>query len=444
MKTPICDFVKKYIKSGTLRLHMPGHKGKRHFGMEKYDLTEMYGADSLFEADGIIAESEKNASELFGADTFYSAEGSSLCIRAMLFLASLYAKERNEELCVLAARNVHKTFLSAAALLDFHIEWLWQDENEGYLSCKITGEKLEKALSRVDKKVTCVYITSPDYLGNICDIKSVSEVCRKYGILLLVDNAHGAYLKFLKSSMHPMDLGADMCCDSAHKTLTALTGGAYLHISKKAEDVFKNNARDALCMFASTSPSYLILQSLDYINGYIDEKYKKRLNAFLDSADEYKSRLAEYGYTFEGGERLKYTVNVKEFGYTGTEFADILRKNHKIECEFSDADYVVLMLSCDNMDLKKVYKALLKIPKRETNLKGNTAITRAERIISPRTAMLGAREEISVDFAEGRILAAPSVSCPPAVPILMPGERIDREAINAFNYYGIKTVKVVK
>ena len=103
-----------------------------------------------------------------------------------------------------------------------------------------------------------------------------------------------------------------------------------------------------------------------------------------------------------------------------------------------------LMLSCDNKDLKKVYKALLKIPKRETNLKGNTVITRAERIISPRTAMLGAREEISVDFAEGRILAAPSVSCPPAVPILMPGERIDREAINAFNYYGIKTVRVVK
>ena len=444
MKTPICDFVKKYIKSGTHRLHMPGHKGKTHFGMEKYDLTEMHGADSLFEADGIIAESEGYASELFGAHTFYSTEGSSLCIRAMLLLASLYAKEKGERLSVLASRNAHKTFLSAAALLDFDIEWLWQDEDEGYLSCKITGEKLEKALSCVDKMPNCVYITSPDYLGNICDIKSLSSVCHKYGILLLVDNAHGAYLKFLKDGMHPIDLGADMCCDSAHKTLTALTGGAYLHISKNADPVFKNNVRDALCTFASTSPSYLILQSLDYINGYVDEKYKERLNRFLDGADKYKAELEGYGYSFEGDERLKYTVNVKKFGYTGMEFADILRKKHKIECEFCDPDYVVLMLSCDNSDIKRVFKALTLIPKRETDLKESVRTVKAERVMSVRSAMLGAREEISVESAEGRILATPSVSCPPAVPILMPGERIDGEAIKVFNYYGIKTVKVVK
>ena len=444
MKTPICDFVKKYVKSGTLRLHMPGHKGKSYLGMESYDLTEMNGADSLFEADGIIAESERNASELFGADTFYSTEGSSLCIRAMLFLASLYAKEKGESLSVLAARNAHKTFLSAAALLDFQVEWLWQDENEGYLSCEITAEKLEKALSRVDKKPTCVYITSPDYLGNICDIKSISEVCRKYGALLLVDNAHGAYLKFLRDSKHPIDLGADMCCDSAHKTLPALTGGAYLHISKNAEGVFKNNAKDALSMFASTSPSYLILQSLDYINGYVDEKYKERLDSFLEIADKYKKQLIEYGYTFEGDERLKYTVNVRKFGYTGIEFADILRNEYKIECEFSDPDYVVLMLSCDNYDIEKVYNALISIPKREEAQSCHVRVTKAEKVISIRSAMLDAREEIPVESAEGRILATPSVSCPPAVPILMPGEKIDREAIKAFNYYGIKAVRVTK
>ncbi len=423
---------------------MPGHKGKEYFGMEKYDLTEMRGADSLFEADGIIAESERNASELFGADTFYSTEGSSLCIRAMLYLASLYAKEKGERLSVLASRNAHKAFLSACALLDVEPQWLWQEESEGYLSCKITAEKLEKALSSVDKKPNCVYITSPDYLGNISDIKALSEVCHRHGALLLVDNAHGAYLKFLKESMHPMDLGAHMCCDSAHKTLTALTGGAYLHISKNAEGVFKNNARDALCMFASTSPSYLILQSLDRINGYIDEKYKERLNSFLEISDKYKNDLTEYGYTFEGDERLKYTVNVKKFGYTGMEFADILRINHKIECEFSDPDYVVLMLSCDNNDVKRAYKALKSIPKREGTLSCHVSVTKAEKVISIRSAMLGAREEIPVESAEGRILATPSVSCPPAVPILMPGEKIDKEAIKAFNYYGIKAVRVVK
>ena len=126
------------------------------------------------------------------------------------------------------------------------------------------------------------------------------------------------------------------------------------------------------------------------------------------------------------------------------EFADILRKKHKIECEFCDPDYVVLMLSCDNSDIKRVFKALTLISKRETDLKEPVRTVKAERVMSVRSAMLGAREEIPVESAEGRILATPSVSCPPAVPILMPGERIDGEAIKVFNYYGIKTVKVVK
>lgn len=82
------------------------------------------------------------------------------------------------------------------------------------------------------RKPAAVYITSPDYLGNLADIGGMSDVCRKYGVLLIVDNAHGAYLHFLPKPEHPLDLGAEMCCDSAHKTLPVLTGGAYLHISQ--------------------------------------------------------------------------------------------------------------------------------------------------------------------------------------------------------------------
>ena len=444
MKTPICDFVKSYVDSNTARLHMPGHKGISHLGMEKYDLTEITGADSLFEAEGIIKESEENASRLFGAYTFYSTEGSSLCIRAMLYLASLYARERGEEPYVLAARNAHKSFLSAAALLDFRLDWIYSEEDEGYLSCVITEEKLEKALGSVDKKPTCVYITSPDYLGNMCDTEALARVCHKYGVLLLVDNAHGAYLKFLDKSLHPMDLGADMCCDSAHKTLTALTGGAYLHINKNAAPVFVNNAKDGLCMFASTSPSYLILQSLDLFNAYCEDGYKKRLNSFLCEADEYKRRLAELGYVFKGDERLKFTLDVRKFGYTGVEFADILRKNHKIECEFADPDYVVLMLNCDNKDLVRVYGALVSIPKREPIILTPPKSAKAERVVSVRCAMLSPTEPVSVSQSLGKILATPSVTCPPAVPILVPGERIDENAISTFNYYGIDKIKVIK
>jgi arginine/lysine/ornithine decarboxylase len=262
--------------------------------------------------------------------------------------------------------------------------------------------------------------------------------------MLLVDNAHGAYLKFLDRSMHPMDLGATMCCDSAHKTLPALTGGAYLHINKKADQVFKNNAKNALAMFGSTSPSYLILQSLDLVNKYIADGYVKKLNSFLENADKVKAELTEYGYVFVGDERLKFTIDVKQNGYTGVDFAHILRKNHKIECEFADSDYVVLMLSPDNKDLARVKKALMQIERKSVITDVSPMLTASETVMSVREAMLSLSEEISVDDAEGRILASCTVSCPPAVPILMPGERINKKAISVFKYYGISTVKVMK
>ena len=143
MKTPICDFVTEYAKASPVRMHMPGHKGKPLLGFESLDLTEIKGADSLYEADGIIADSERNASALFGCRTFYSTEGSSQCIRAMLYLVSLFAKECGKNRLVLASRNAHKTFINTAAMLDLDIEWLTTGENDSYLSFSIDLSELE-------------------------------------------------------------------------------------------------------------------------------------------------------------------------------------------------------------------------------------------------------------------------------------------------------------
>ena len=140
-ETPICDFVKEYVKRDAVRLHMPGHKGKADFFCAEYDITETDGADSLFEASGIIAKSEKNASEIFGCHTFYSAEGSSLCIRAMLYLALSKSKSKK----VVAARNVHKSFVSAAALLGIDVKWLYGN-GETYLSAAVKKEDVGRTL----------------------------------------------------------------------------------------------------------------------------------------------------------------------------------------------------------------------------------------------------------------------------------------------------------
>ena len=273
MDTPIVDFVRGYAQSGISRLHMPGHKGQSLLGFEPLDLTEIRGADELYEPEGIIAQSEANATRLFGTQhTYYSTEGSSQCIRAMLCLALQAAPRTGKRPVLLAARNAHKALLYAAALLDFDIRWLWPAaENAGALcSCPISAQMLTTALQELTGQGSTpfgVYVTSPDYLGGMQDIRALSAVCDTFGMPLLVDNAHGAYLRFLPGEpLHPIALGAAMCCDSAHKTLPVVTGGAYLHLGENAPVQEEAAVRGALALFGSTSPSYLILQSLDACN----------------------------------------------------------------------------------------------------------------------------------------------------------------------------------
>lgn len=444
MNTPICDFVRQYAESGTVRLHMPGHKGRSFLGMESLDITEINGADSLYEAEGIIARSEENASKLFGSRTLYSTEGSSQCIRAMLYLALLYARETGKAPVIAAARNVHKTFLSAAALLDLEVVWLYPDGTDAYLSCHIRADTLEEQLKQAEKLPAAVYLTSPDYLGGLADIREIAVVCRRYGILLLVDNAHGAYLKFLEESAHPIDLGADLCCDSAHKTLPVLTGGAYLHISPGAPELFFEQARTALALFGSTSPSYLILQSLDAANAYLDG-YRERLRSFVSTVSRLKTALSEHGYQLFGQEPLKITIAAKKYGYSGAELAKLLR-DQDIECEFADPDYLVLMLTPEVSadELGRLKTVLCSVPMRPPISQCSPELRAGEKALSVRDAMLAPAEILPVTQCEGRILSSASVGCPPAVPILVCGEVVDSHAVRCFRYYGVNQVSVVK
>lgn len=441
MDTPICDFVRQYAREETLRLHMPGHKGHAFLGMEQLDITEIQGADSLYEADGIIARSEENASRLFGCRTFYSTEGSSQCIRAMLYLLRLYALQEGKQPLIAAGRNAHKSFLTAVGLLDLQVDWLYPEHDPNYLSCDLTPDELERYLEGASPMPTAVYLTSPDYLGRVADIKALAEVCHRYGVLLAVDNAHGAYLKFLPESRHPMDLGADLCCDSAHKTLPVLTGGAYLHLAGQPDST---QVRNALMLFGSTSPSYLILQSLDLANLYL-QQYPEKLERLLPQVEKLKTRLCRQGYALYGNEPLKLTLAPKSYGYTGLQLAQLLRQAG-IEPEFADPDHVVLLLSAeaDEKLLERLEQALCGIPKREAVEEKSPRLARAVPVLSVREAMLAEAELLPVSECIGRILAVPTVGCPPAVPILVCGERIDEQAVEAFRYYGMECCCVVK
>lgn len=444
MKTPICDFVKSYCDSNALRLHMPGHKGNAFIGAESLDITEIDGADVLYSANGIIAKSQQNASELFGtAKTLYSCEGSSLAIRAMLYLAKLCSPTQSNT--ILASRNAHKTFMSGVALLGLDIEWLYDENATGIVACKITPQQLRAKLKAMPEKPLAFYVTSPDYLGNIADIKGLSQVCKEENILFLCDNAHGAYLAFTQENAHPIASGADICCDSAHKTLPVLTGGAYLHISKDAPRNIIENAQRALALFASTSPSYLILQSLDNANAYLSDGYSEKLQKYIDIGNAVKKKLIAHGYTLCGDESLKLTIAPKSYGYTGIELGEFLAEKNII-CEFCDPDYTVLMFNPENDEgtFDIIEKALLSLSKRNAVSESIPHLEIPEKVICPRDAIFSEAEAINIDSALGRVLASETVSCPPAIPIVVCGERINESAVKLLRYYGIKSVTVIK
>ena len=422
-------------------MHMPGHKGAGILGFEGMDLTEIYGADELFAAEGIIKESEQNASNLFGCPTYYSTQGSTLCIQTMCTILCQDAKSKGKKPKILAGRNAHRSFIHAAALLDFDIEWLYG--NSDYLSCKIHAEDLEKAI--IESHPTAVYLTNPDYLGNLLDIQSLASVCKKHNVLLAIDNAHGAYLRFLEPSLHPIDLGADLCCDSAHKTLPVLTGGAYLHLSDSLNQVWKNDVKHFMEYFSSTSPSYLIMASLDAANEVLDTTFRNSLSECIQRVDGLKNTLVQYGYTILSGEPMKITISTKEFGYTGNEIANLL-----MECdiypEFYDSDYIVLTPSPYNTkdDLKRLETCLCGIERKPILVNKPPKLEQSKKAMNVRQALFSSSITLDVSKSLGQVCSSVTVSCPPAILPVIPGEVISESSIEVMKYYGIETVRVVK
>ncbi|MCI9077885.1 MAG: amino acid decarboxylase [Lachnospiraceae bacterium] len=455
METPIYSFVADYMSSGMSRFHMPGHKGQSFLGCECRDITEIEGADVLSMASGVIAESQDNASHLFcTGSTLYSAEGSSLCIKAMLMAvlgdARKHGSKGNEY--ILAARNVHRSMIDACALLGIETEFIINNHSGSICESMVAVNDIENALNIKKREgkhyPVAVYITSPGYLGDIADVEGIASICEKYSLPLIVDNAHGAYLAFLEESRHPIKLGAAICCDSAHKTLPVLTGGAYLHISGRYKERYMETARRALALFGSTSPSYLVLQSLDLCNKYIAGNYRERLAGCINAVNSIKGCLKSKGICIMETEPLKIVINTACAGYTGTE-TGIEMREYGIECEYADIEYVVLMVTPENTkeDFERIRKwagsTFLIHNKKNRLVMPRLSLKPPKREMSIREAVFSTSVLIDVKVSSGRICAAETVSCPPAVPIAVCGEVINQDMVKLFEVYNIKKVCVV-
>lgn len=428
ISTPIDDFLREYAGKNPLRCHMPGGKGENN----PFDITEISGADSLFESSGIIRESEDNAARLFGAGrTLYSCGGSTLSVQTMLALA----KEKNpEKKKVIAGRYCHKSLISACVLLDLQVDWVLP---EGYLSCRVNADKI---MEKIGEDTLCVFLQSIDYYGGMCDIKAVSEICREKNVPLLVDNAHGAYLVFTDN--HPLKSGADMTADSAHKTLPCLTGCGYLHIREGSG--FEERAKELMGVFGSSSPSYLMLQSLDLCNRFIEEQKGRAVGVF-EEIKGLKAALAQLDFGLYESDLMRITVDGFSVGYGGFELKEILEKKN-IYCEYWDNRYVVLLFSVSQRaeDFGKILKAFEEIPVKDKIL-GREVVFKLPKVsASPKEAVFAPSRLVPLEKAEGKICGEIRCSCPPCVPLVMPGEVYSRECLRMLEEYGVKEVRIVK
>ncbi len=435
--TPLTAYLEHYRKQQTIRAHMPGHKGRTMTEIPlpadiyAWDITEISGADSLFEADGILLESEQHTAAVYGDGACcWSAGGSTLCIQAML------AQMRAQGRTVIAARTVHRAFLNACILLGLQVRWVFP-RSGGVISGEYAPEDFASALGAAQDagESPCVYVTSPDYLGNMQDIAALSAVCRRFDAPLLVDNAHGAHLAFLAENRHPMALRADYCCDSAHKMLPALTGAAVLHC-RSAEEAAA--LKRCMQLFGSTSPSYLILQSLESCTAFLEERGHAEIRRCEAQANALRQALAEQ-YRFIGEEPLHLTIAAD-----GHDLAAQLRA-HGVECEYEDASHLVLLLSpamtdADFARLRSALAACRPLPPRPVPPLPQPM----EAACSMRTAALSAWEMVPLSAAEGRICGPVQVPCPPAVPIAVSGERLTKPWLELMAYYGLQEIAVMQ
>ena len=445
---PLYASLLEYARENPARFHMPGHKGGELsplygvFGDSlNFDVTELPETDSLFEDNGAILEAERLAAREYGArDTLFSAGGSTLCIQAMLRLVS---KEGGKIIC---ARNIHRAAANAMALLGLEPVWVWPRpfENSG-LPGEILPEDIEAAAD-ANGDAAAVFLTSPDYYGVMSDIAGISAVCRKHNIPLLVDNAHGAHLSCLEGPLHPIAQGADMTCDSAHKTLPTLTGGAFLQINSPLFS--RTDAKDAMTLFGSTSPSYFIMLSLDLARAWMARDGKAAFAGLAKKVAAFRGKCASLGF-FTPREAVfdpvRITIDTASRGIPGTAAALHFRR-HGVSPEMSDGRHIVLIPTPFNTDgdFARLEAALDGLATGAPIPLPSFPCEKPGRIIGMRQALMSQNETVDVSVCRGRVAAEAKCPCPPCVPVVMPGELISETMVISLKSYGVLKIKVVK
>ena len=433
--------LEKYSKKDIVPLHMPGHKrNTKMLGTQlpyNIDITEIDGFDDLHHADGIIKNIQEKAQKIYNAKKSFLLINGTTC--GILAGIRSFVKKNDK---VLVARNCHKSVYHAIELNELKPIYVMPKTNEDGINLGITPKEVKNKIKE-NPDVKLVVLTSPTYEGIISNIKEIVKICHENKIPVLIDEAHGAHLKFMNKTkeLSAVDAGADIVVQSVHKTLPALTQTSLLHINGNM--VNEEKLKHELSIFETSSPSYILMASiencLDFLqqNENMFEKYEENLEYFYSKTKEIKKlEILKNKLTDQYFDDGKIVIITTKTNITGKELSEILRKKYKIELEMSSVNYAIAMTSvCDSKEnVERLINALIDIDaKLEIQKMPKYEFENILPIISK--SIYEAEKEdkfVKIDYrkVEGRISKEYMWVYPPGIPIITPGEIISKDIIN--------------
>lgn len=399
------------------------------------DYSEIEGFDNLANPIGIINTAQTEAAKIYGSKyTFFLTNGSTSGIIAAMY--SLLNKGDK----VLIARNCHKSIYNGLVLTGAVPIWLMPQYNKEWgIYETISLDYIEETFAR-NKDIKVLIITNPTYEGVMSDIYRISDVCKKYNVRLVVDEAHGALWNFHKSLGTPALIqGADIVIQSLHKTAGALNPSALLHIGKNS-DISPKTIQQALNLITTTSPSYPLLVNIEATIKYLNSiKGQQKLQELVKNVN----RLIRSLKTIPNLEVYSYNndvtkILVKVTNLSGFELSDILFDKYRIEDEMANEKSVLFLigLGTTKSKLKKLEKALFdlcanNIKITSTNEYEHNYITVEPRVrYTPSLVWGKPSKEVELKYALSRVSMELIADYPPGIPVLIPGEVIKREHID--------------